>query len=66
LSLLDAKSEMEGLWTAIFGEPPAVDAEPQLLAELIIRCSGPPPVYGMEEPPGSRPFPTTPSAGWEA
>jgi hypothetical protein len=41
----DAKAEMEGLWAATFGEPPAVDAEPGLLAELIIRCSGPPPVY---------------------
>ena len=45
--MLDAKSEMEGLWSAVFGEPPAVDAEPSLLAQLIIRCSGPPPAYGM-------------------
>lgn len=41
----DAKAEMEGLWAATFGEPPAVDAEPALLAELILRCSGPPPIY---------------------
>jgi hypothetical protein len=41
----DAKTEMEGLWAAVFGEPPAIDADPGLLAELILRCSGPPPVY---------------------
>ena len=43
--MLDAKSEMEALWTAVFGQPPAIDADPGLLAELILRCSGPPPVY---------------------
>lgn len=41
----DAKAEMESLWAATFGEPPAVDADPMLLAELILRCSSPPPVY---------------------
>jgi hypothetical protein len=51
----DAKSEMEGLWTAVFGEPPAVDAEPTLLAQLILRCSGPPPAYGMVALPYSLP-----------
>jgi hypothetical protein len=44
-----AKQEMEALWTAVFQEPPAVDAEPDLLAELILRCSPPPPIYGAEE-----------------
>ena len=43
--MLDAKSEMEALWAAVFGQPPAIDADPALLAELILRCSGPPPVY---------------------
>lgn len=43
--MLDAKSEMEALWAAVFGQPPAIDADPGLLAELILRCSGPPPVY---------------------
>ena len=52
--MLDAKAEMEGLWTAVFGEPPAVDAGPDVLAELILKCSGPPPVYGMEPPPERR------------
>lgn len=45
--MLDPKAEMESLWAAVFGEPPAVDAEPRLLAELILRCSGPPPVYEL-------------------
>lgn len=45
LSMLDAKSEMEELWAAVFGQPPAIDADPSLLAQLILRCSGPPPVY---------------------
>ena len=43
--MLDAKSEMEALWAAVFGQPPAIDADPALLAELILRCSGPPPAY---------------------
>jgi len=44
-----AKREMEALWTAVFHEPPAIDAEPRLLAELILRCSPPPPIYGAAE-----------------
>jgi len=44
-----AKRELEALWTAVFHEPPAVDAEPGLLAELILKCSPPPPLYGAEE-----------------
>jgi hypothetical protein len=65
----DAKAELEGLWAAMFGEPPAVDAEPRLLAELILRCSEPPPAYEdfrRASPPGrsvasasSAPFRTT-------
>ena len=43
--MLDAKSEMEALWAAVFGQPPAIDADPSLLAQLILKCSGPPPVY---------------------
>jgi hypothetical protein len=44
-----AKEEMEALWTAVFHEPPPVDAEPDLLAALILRCSPPPPIYGPED-----------------
>jgi hypothetical protein len=50
--MLDAKSEMEALWAAVFGQPPAIDADPGLLAELILRCSGPPPVYEAFAPVG--------------
>jgi hypothetical protein len=39
---------MEALWTAVFGEPPPIDAAPSLLAQLIIQCSAPPPVYADE------------------
>jgi hypothetical protein len=44
--MLRAKQELEALWRAIFNEPPVIDAEPALLAEMIIRCSGPPAPYG--------------------
>jgi len=43
--MLSAKRELEALWTAVFHEPPAIDAEPALMIEMIIRCSPPPPVY---------------------
>ncbi len=43
--MLGAKAEMEALWAAVFGQPPAIDADPSLLAQLILKCSGPPPVY---------------------
>ena len=46
----DAREELQALWTAVFGQPPAVDAEPDLLACLIVRCSPPPPVYGATLP----------------
>jgi hypothetical protein len=41
-----AKRELEALWQAVFHEPPVIDADPHLLAELIVRCSQPPPPYG--------------------
>jgi hypothetical protein len=44
-----AKQELEALWTAVFHEPPVIDAEPELLAELILKCSPPPPIYGAAE-----------------
>ena len=44
-----AKQELEALWAAVFHEPPAIDAEPRLLAELILKCSPPPPIYGAAE-----------------
>ncbi|HWF75855.1 MAG TPA: hypothetical protein VN694_01640 [Caulobacteraceae bacterium] len=45
--MLDAKSEMEALWAAVFSQPPAIDADPSLLARLILHCSPPPPVYDL-------------------
>jgi hypothetical protein len=47
----DAKEELQALWAAVFGQPPAVDADPDLLAYLIVRCSPPPPpAYGPTPP----------------
>jgi hypothetical protein len=40
---------MEALWAAVFGQPPPIDADPGLLAELILRCSGPPALYSSFE-----------------
>ena len=57
--MLDAKSEMEALWAAVFGQPPAIDADPGLLAQLILKCSGPPPVYEIVTAPRR---PTTPES----
>jgi hypothetical protein len=51
-----AKQEFEALWTAVFHEPPAIDAEPRLLAELILKCSPPPPLYGAAEILAQREF----------
>ena len=44
--MLTAKQELEALWSAVFHEPPVIDAEPTLLAEMIVRCCGPLPPYG--------------------
>ena len=61
--MLDAKAEMEALWAAVFGQPPAIDADPSLLAQLILKCSGPPPVYEIVTAPCR---PTTPESGPES
>ena len=39
------------LWRAIFGEPPSLDAEPELLFELLVRHMPPAPPYGAAAPP---------------
>jgi hypothetical protein len=57
--MTSAKSELEALWAAVFHEPPVIDAEPELLAELILKCSPPPPIYGAAEI-GGRPEITPP------
>jgi hypothetical protein len=45
-----AKEELQALWTAVFKQPPVVEADPSLLAALIVRCSAPPPPYGAPIP----------------
>ena len=53
--MLTAKQELEALWSAVFNEPPVIDAEPTLLAEMIVRCCGPLPPYGAAPlPPAAK------------
>ncbi|HEY1752110.1 MAG TPA: hypothetical protein VGG29_12680 [Caulobacteraceae bacterium] len=52
----NAKLELEALWAAVFHEPPAIDADADLLARMIVRCLPPSPPYGealpgVEHPP---------------
>ena len=51
--MLTAKQELEALWSAVFHEPPVIDAEPTLLAEMIVRCCGPLPPYSAAPPPAA-------------
>jgi hypothetical protein len=65
--MLTAKQELEALWAAVFHEPPVIDADPSLLAEMIVRCCGPLPPYGaaplppahVQEPTASPPDDTS-------
>jgi len=57
--------EIEALWAALFGEPPAIAADPQLLMDVLMRCLPPAPPYGAApdglpvEPPDPDPTPPT-------
>lgn len=42
------KEEMEDFWGAVFGEPPPIDADFELLAQLIVRFSTLPPPYRLD------------------
>jgi len=46
------RDEIEGLWAEVFGQPPSIRCEPQLLADVLVRSLSAPPPYG--DPPRSR------------
>ncbi len=47
-----ATSELEKLWKAVFGGPPAVKSEPRTLAQFLVDHLPPAPAYllGMDPP----------------
>ena len=51
----DPRSQLSRLWRAAFGEPPAIDAEPEIMAQVLIRCLPCAPPYefgaGRGKPP---------------
>ena len=42
----DARANILSLWRTVFGGPPAIDAEPRLLADMLVRHLPPAPPYG--------------------
>jgi hypothetical protein len=49
--MASAKTELESLWTALFGGPPAINAEPEMLATILVAHAPPPPPYQYNEVP---------------
>jgi hypothetical protein len=57
----DKRRGAHALWRAVFGEPPSLDAEPELLFDLLVRYLPRAPPYGSgasipddeETPPGA-------------
>jgi hypothetical protein len=45
----DARANILSLWRAVFGGPPAIDADPRLLADLLVRHLPAAPPYGEVE-----------------
>jgi hypothetical protein len=41
-----SKSEIEALWRELFGGPPPVDAAPEMLLDVLVRCLPQPTPYG--------------------
>lgn len=37
--------ELNQLWRAVFGQPPAIRARPDVLADVLIKCLPPAPAY---------------------
>jgi len=46
----DKRRGVLALWRAVFGEPPSLDAEPELLVKLLVRHLPPAPPYGSGAP----------------
>jgi len=47
----EALSAIWTLWTAAFGEPPAIQASAEMLSEVLVRCLPTAPPYTDEGPP---------------
>lgn len=37
--------ELNQLWCAVFGQPPAIKAGPEVLADVLVKCLPPAPAY---------------------
>jgi hypothetical protein len=48
--LSSAKQELEALWAEVFGEPPSINADTEMLSEILVRHlpSAPPYIDGEE------------------
>ncbi|MBI1683965.1 hypothetical protein [Caulobacter hibisci] len=43
--------ELADLWCVLFGEPPAITADPSLVAQVLVRCLPPAEPYGPQALP---------------
>ena len=46
---MDAEQELEALWGAIFGEPPFIRAEPEVLAQVMVDALPQAPPYVLND-----------------
>ncbi len=46
----DARRQLQRLWKAAFGEPPCIEADPAMLAEVLVRCLPPVGPYEFRAP----------------
>jgi hypothetical protein len=56
-----ADHDLDQLWRAVFGEPPAVEADPGLMCAILISCLPPAPPYVASERPAGDAGAQTPS-----
>lgn len=50
-----SKAEIEALWREVFGGPPPIQAAPEMLIEVLVRCLPRPAPYGYEARGGFAP-----------
>jgi hypothetical protein len=43
-----SKTEIEALWRELFGGPPPIDATPEMLIAVLVRCLPQPAPYGYD------------------
>ena len=51
-----ATYELECLWKAVFGGPPSIKSQPEVLADYLVRCLPPAPAYRPCVAPIAQPF----------